>query len=129
MTARRAAAGAVVVAALVAGLVALGRWEGDRATAEQRAGIERVRALVGDSLDGPRLHDYRLTPALDCLLYEAGGNPFGLELCFDGDARLVEAVDRRRRPAQIWDLTGEPSRAPRVDRAEVQRILTRLERS
>src|SRR3712207_7153364 len=32
----------------------------------------------------------------DCLTYRRGANPFALELCMNGQGRVIEAIDRRR---------------------------------
>ncbi len=123
---RLAAVAAAVAAVLVVALAPLGRWERGRADDEQLAGIARLRAEVGYSLDSPTLAAYRLTRRLDCLLYERGGNPYALELCFDRDGRLIEALDRRRGEARVWSLRQDPTRATlRADVAELFRILRR----
>ena len=122
---RRALAALVVVAVLV-GVVVLGRWERSRNADEQVRGMERVLALVGP-LDQPALSGYRVQPNFDCLVYRRGANPFALELCFDRSGRLIEAIDRRRDDREIYSLRSDPSASTaRVDRAEVDRLLTRM---
>jgi hypothetical protein len=122
---RRALVALVVVAVLV-GVVVLGRWERSRNADEQVRGMERVLALVGP-LDQPALSGYRVQPNFDCLVYRRGANPFALELCFDRSGRLIEAIDRRRDDREIYSLRSDPSASTaRVDRAEVDRLLTRM---
>jgi hypothetical protein len=127
---KRIAPLAIVVAVLVVlgVLVLVGRSEGRRHAREENRGIAGIRALVGP-LDSPSLDRYRLLPAFSCLLYERHANPFALELCVDADGRVVEAIDRRnRRKPRIYSLREDPSAATvRVDRAEVDRLLRRLE--
>ena len=127
---RRAAPPAIVVAVLLAlgGLVLIGQSEGRRHAREENRGIAEIRALVGP-LDSPSLDRYRLLPFFSCLLYKRQENPFALELCIDAEGHVVEAIDRRnRRTPRIYSLREEPSAATvRVDRAEVDRLLRRLE--
>jgi hypothetical protein len=105
--------GCVAVAGLFA-LVPLGRWERGDADRKEVAALERTRALVGDVLASPRLAAYRLTTKADCLLYRFGGDPYAVELCFDGRGRLVTAIDRRRRDhTRIASVAYRPSLDPR----------------
>jgi hypothetical protein len=127
---KRAAPLAIVAAVLIVLgiLVLVGRSEGRRHAREENRGIAQIRALVGP-LDSRSLDRYRLLPNFSCLLYGRHGNPFALELCFDADGRVVEAIDRldRRKP-RIYSLREDPSAATvRVDRAEVDRLLRHLE--
>ena len=118
--------GLAVVAALAL-LVAVGRWEGARHADRENRGIARIRRLVGP-LDSPTLTAFRLLPSFSCLLYKRGGNQFALELCIDGRGRVVEAIDRRNGRPRISSLREDPSAATvRVDRAEVDRLLGKLE--
>jgi hypothetical protein len=123
---------AVVVAALLVlgALVLVGRSEGHRHAREENRGIAEIRALVGP-LDQRSLDRYRLLPEFSCLLYGRNGNAFALELCIDADGRVVEAIDRRnRRKPRISSLREDPSAATvRVDRAEVDRLIKKLEES
>jgi hypothetical protein len=123
---RRFAAGGAAVVALVA-LVVVGRHErSTHASAENRK-IAEIRRLVGP-LDSPSLDAFRLLPQFSCLLYKRGGNRFALELCVDGQGRVVEAIDRRGRTPRIASLREDPSHATvRVERAEVDRLLRKLE--
>jgi hypothetical protein len=118
---------AVVLAAL-ATLVVVGRWEGRRHARTENRGIAEIRALVGP-LDSSSLDRYRLLTQFSCLLYGRRGNAFALELCIDRIGRVVEAIDRRdRRQPRIFSLREDPSAATvRVDRAEVDRLLHRLQ--
>ena len=129
---KRASPPAIVVAVLIAlgVLVLVGRSEGRRHAREENRGIVEIRALVGP-LDSRSLDRYRLLPNFSCLLYGRDRNPFALELCIDADGRVVEAIDRldRRKP-RIYSLREDPSAATvRVDRAEVDRLIRKLEES
>jgi len=123
---------AVVAGALVvlAALVVVGRWEGRRHARKENRGIAEIRALVGP-LDSPSLDRYRLLADFSCLLYRRNGNAFALELCIDAEGRVVEAIDRRdRRRPRIFSIREEHSAATvRVDRAEVDRLIRKLEES
>lgn len=127
---RRALLAAAALAALVGALVALGRWESDRAAHAEVQRMERIRALVGPRLDAPTLSNFRLEPELgfDCLIYRVGTNEYGLELCIDKSGRLIEALDRRfGEPPRVGTLRYDHEASPiRVDRAEVDRLLKRL---
>lgn len=129
---KRAAWLAVAAVALVAlaALVVVGRWEGRRHARKENRGIAEIRALVGP-LDSPSLDRYRLLTDFSCLLYGRHGNPFALELCIDAEGRVVEAIDRRdRRHPRISSLREDRSAATtRVDRAEVDRLIRKLEES
>lgn len=90
--------------------------------------MRRVVALVGP-LDNPSLDAYRVDIdfAFDCLVYRRGTNRFALELCFDSDGRVVEAIDRRNGDPQIASLREDPEASTiRVERSEVDRLLERL---
>jgi hypothetical protein len=119
------AAGGAAVVALVA-LVVLGRHERSTHASAENQKIAEIRRLVGP-LDSPSLDAFRLLPQFSCLLYERGGNRFALELCVDGQGRVVEAIDRRGRTPRIASLREDPSHATvRVDRPEVDRLLRKL---
>jgi hypothetical protein len=119
------AAVAVAIAVLVV-LVVVGRHEGARHARQENRKIAEIRRLVGP-LDSPSLDAFRLLPQFSCLLYERQGNRFALELCVDGQGRVVEAIDRQGRTPRIASLREAPQDATvRVDRAEVDRLLRKL---
>jgi hypothetical protein len=111
-----------VATILLVGLtVVAGRAESASAVRAQNRGLASILAAVGkdwvSSADA-----YRLTPTFACLLYEAKGNDYGLELCFDGDARVVEAIDRRGSSPVFWTLRYKPAASTvRVDPALLAR--------
>jgi hypothetical protein len=117
------AAGVVVAAAA---LVGGGRWERTHEARREVAGFRIVQRLIGP-LDSPSLSGFRVFPSFDCLTYRRGANVFALELCVDKAGRVVEAIDRRRFDRRIWSLRFDPSASTdRVNRAEVDRLLTRM---
>jgi hypothetical protein len=119
------AAVATGVAVLVV-LVVVGRHEGSRHARQENRKIAEIRRLVGP-LDSPSLDAFRLLPQFSCLLYKRHGNRFALELCVDGQGRVVEAIDRQGRTPRIASLRESPQDATvRVDRAEVDRLLRKL---
>jgi O-antigen ligase len=126
---RRSLAAAAIVGTAVLVLAAvLGRVEKAHAQNVQRAGIERAWQEVGRTLDAPRLDGFRLrSPGRSCLLYEKGGMPAGVELCFDG-GRLVQAIDRSGRRFRAWNVEpfGASSAAIRIQPRAVERTLRRL---
>ncbi len=88
--------------------------------------MRHVMALVGP-LEGPSLSGYRQLPGMDCLTYRRGTNVFALELCTDGEGRVVEAIDRRTETRHIWSLRFDPGESDvRVDEAQVQRLLRKM---
>jgi hypothetical protein len=104
-------------------LVLVGRWEEDRAVAEQVSNLRAMRMLAGQ-LGGPRLTSSRDETTLDCLLYSVGENPVAVQLCYDSAGRLVEAVDRRNREPVYWSIVHSPEEASvTVDSARIARIL------
>ncbi len=126
LTARRALLAAAAAVVLLAGLVALGRWERQRQIDRQVRGMASIQALVGP-LDASSLSGFRALPAFDCLTYRRGPNPFALELCFDRRGRLVEAIDRRTSTRHIYTLRSEAAASSiRVDRVEVDRLLRKM---
>lgn len=126
MSRRRVLAGLLGAIALAALLVAVGRWERARRADEQADGMRRVLAAVGP-LDSPSLSAFRYVTKFQCLLYRRDGNRVALELCFDVDGRLIEAIDRRSGDPEIWSLRDDPTRSTiRVDRREVDRLLVRM---
>ncbi len=93
--------------ALVA-VAAAGHLETATATETQNRGIARLLALEGADWSS-KASAFRLSQSFDCLLYKAGGDPYAVELCFDADGRIVEAIDRRRSSTVFWNLTFDPS--------------------
>ena len=86
-------------------LVPVGRWEHHRADAVTLSHMRALRTFAGPELER-HLSGYRLSFTFDCLLYSTLSNraapdslTFAVELCFDPNGRLVEAIDRR--PAQV----------------------------
>jgi hypothetical protein len=122
----RLALGLVAGVAVLAALVAIGRWEASRHARSENAGIARTRGLVGP-LDSPPPTGFRLLNQFSCLTYRRGSNPYALELCVDGQGRVVEAIDRRGETPRISSLREDPGAATvRVDRREVDRLLQSL---
>jgi hypothetical protein len=121
--------GAAVVVVLLLALIPLGRWENRRHVDHELAGIRGVLAAIGP-LDRAKADAYRKgvwSPPLDCLLYRRGANPYALEICFDGDGRVVEGYDRRGTSPKIWSIREEPAKSTiRVDRARLEAELDRL---
>jgi len=116
----------VVVAAALAALVAVGRFERSHEAKREVNGFHVVQRLIG-RLDSSALSGYRALPGFDCLTYRRGGNVFALELCVDRAGRVVEAIDRRAYDRRIWSLTADPSASTdHVDRAEVDRLLRKM---
>ena len=129
MSARsRLAAAAVAAVVLLGGLVAVGRWEARHHAHDENAQIARIRAAVGD-LDRPKPVAFRVHVGFgfSCLLWKRRSNPYALELCFTGDGRIVEAIDRRHGDARIASLREDPSRATtRIDPNLARRLLREL---
>jgi hypothetical protein len=123
---RRVAVWVAAALAVVAVLVAVGRWERSHRAADQSRGMRKVVAAIGP-LDSPSLNAFRVLGSFDCLLYQRGANPFALELCVDRSGRVVEAIDRRGGQVRVWSLRDDPMRSSvRVDRAEVDRLLDKM---
>lgn len=88
--------------------------------------MRTVLTAVG-GLDSPGLSAFRYLSSFQCLLYERRANPVALEVCFDADGRLVEAIDRRGDEPDIWSLRDDPMRSTiRVDRLLVDKLLVRM---
>jgi hypothetical protein len=124
----RLAVGALAALALLAVLVAVGRWEARRHARNENARIARIRALVGP-LDHPKPDAFRVNigPGLDCLLWGRNGFPYALELCFTADGRVAEAIDRRAGGPHIASLREDPGRATtRIDPQLARRLLRGL---
>lgn len=106
-------ASAAVVA--LGALVFVGRWERDRhahaVNAEMKAVYTRA---TGDGLVSHLLGGYRLDSTFDCLVYAPADKPSasaGLELCFDQNGRLVQAIDRADGAPRFYTLQEQPSLA------------------
>jgi hypothetical protein len=113
----RSLRGVVVVAGVAVVLLAVaipvGRWERSHAIHVQQQKIEAIAKLAPHGIGPRHLAAFRLTPTFDCLLYRVGQNPYAIELCFDGDGGLVEAIDRRDEASlRIGSLRNEPEAAP-----------------
>lgn len=125
MTRRWALAAAVVALALLA-LIPVGIWERGHRADTQVDGMRSVLEAVGP-LDNPSLTAFRYFNTFQCLVYRRAGRRLALELCFDGDGRLIEAIDRRSGEPAIWSLRDDPTRSTiLVDRVEVDRLLERM---
>lgn len=124
---RRVLTGAVVlVVGIVTALAFVGRWEKDRWVDSQLRGMTRVERLIGP-LDQRSLIGFRVLPQFDCLVYRRGADLIALELCVDGQGRLVQAVDRRGGVRRYYDLHSEPAASTiHVDRAEIDRLLRKM---
>ena len=123
---RRYAVAAAACALALAALVAVGIWERGHRAESEVAGMGRVLTIVGP-LDNPSLTAFRYFNTFQCLVYRRSGIRLALEVCFDGDGRLIEAIDRRSGQPDIWSLRDDPTRSTiRVDRVEVDRLLERM---
>jgi hypothetical protein len=117
---------AVVALVVLAVLVPLGRWEGERHADAEVRGMSETLALIGP-LDSPTLSGYRVLPEFDCLVYRRRSNPFALEACVDREGRVVETIDRRSFERRIHSLREDPDESTlHVDRALVVRLLHRM---
>ncbi len=103
----------LAIAAVVLAAVAIvyGRAEGAGAVKTEQRALLAARAAVGDRLMHPDEAIYDPGGALECLTYPVNGNLFALELCFDAQGRLVEAVDRRS-VERISSFRWGPQHAP-----------------
>lgn len=123
---RRYVVAAVLCALALSALVAVGIWERKHRAEAEVAGMARVFAAVG-RLDNPSLTAFRYFNTFQCLVYRRSGVRLALELCFDGEGRLIEAIDRRSGQPDIWSLRDDPTRSTiRADRVEVDRLLERM---
>lgn len=119
----------LAVCALLAGSVAVGRWEGHRETQRIRSGILRARALAPRNLDARANSSYRYEQGWTCLLYRSGGKVLGVELCFDGNGRLIEAIDRRGAQPHFFSFNYDAALSPiRVPLASVDRTIADFNR-
>jgi hypothetical protein len=125
MKRRYLVAGAAALVALFV-LVLVGRWERGHRARVQVDGMERVLETVGP-LDNPSLTAFRYFGEFQCLVYRRAPVRLALELCFDRQGRLIEAIDRRSGNPHFWSLRDDPTRSTiRVDRREVDRLLLRM---
>jgi hypothetical protein len=123
---RRLEVAAAAVLLVAVALVAVARWERTRHADRENAGIERVRAAIGD-LDGPTLEGFRFLEEFQCLIYGRNGRTLALELCVDWEGRVVEGIDRRGDEVEIWSLREDPARARvRVDRGEFEEVVSAM---
>jgi hypothetical protein len=126
MHARVLLLGTVILAFLLAS-IPIGRWERDTAFETENAGIAAVYAAIGPRLAASSLSSYRVDASVACLIYEQGSELYALEICVDGQGRVVEAVDRRRGEPEFWSLAFAPSAVHlRVDTNAVRRAIQRL---
>lgn len=102
----------VLIAAVVLGaLAALGRAERARWIESQRDGVQGVLDAVGGRFLVRTVSDtfddvWR--PGVSCIRYAEGGDPYAMQLCFDGRGRVIEAYDERSGKVVIYDLHVEP---------------------
>jgi len=114
---------ALAALALLALLVAVGRWEKRRAAHEELAGMRTVLAAIGGNIVSPSLSGYRYGPP-DCLAYHDRVMLLALQLCFDSEGRLVQAVDRRPDQPRYYSLEYEPSLSTiRFNRTTIDELL------
>jgi hypothetical protein len=107
----------------VAVLVVVGRWEQRRAARTEMAGMRSVLAAVGGDPVSRSLSGYRFGPP-DCLAYHDRVIAFALQLCFDSQGRLIEAVDRRPEQPLYYSLEYKPSLSTiRFPRTEIDQLL------
>ena len=120
---RRILIAAAAVVGVLAILAGIGRWEQRRAAREEIAGMRTVLAAVGGNIASPKLSGYRYGPP-DCLSYFDGTMLLALQLCFDYEGRLVQAVDRRPEQPRYYSLEYDPSLSTiRFQRTEVDKLL------
>ncbi len=103
---------ALTLAALLlaaAALALVGRWESGRAVRRELREMRHVLDLVGPTLSLRTPTAYRPAEEFACLDYRTSQKePFGLELCFDAEGRLVETIDRRGGGIRIASLRAQP---------------------
>jgi hypothetical protein len=122
MTRRMWAIGLAVIAA-VAVLLAVGRWEQRRAAKTELTGMRTVVAAIGGDIVTPSLSGYRFGPP-DCLAYHDRVMLLALQLCFDSQGRLIEAVDRRPNQPRYYSLEYKPSLSTiRFPRTKIDQLL------
>jgi len=114
---------ALAALAVVALLVAVGRWEERRTAQHELTGMKTVLAAVGGNIVSPRLSGYRYGPP-DCLAYHDRVMLLALQLCFDYEGRLVQAVDRRPDEPRYYSLEYKPSLSTiRFPRKQIDELL------
>jgi len=120
---RRVLAFGLAALALLAILVAVGRWEQRHAARKENAGMRMVLDAVGGSPVSSALTGYRFGPP-DCLAYHDSKTLLALQLCFDSQGRLIEAVDRRPDQPVYYSVEYKPSLATiRFPRTEIDQLL------
>ncbi len=126
MTARGRIALLLAALVLVAlALVLLGRWEDDRAVRREVREMRRVLDLVGPTLIARTPSAYRPAETFACLDYRTSKEqPYGLELCFDSEGRLVETIDRRGSGIRVGSLREQPEAS--TIRVGVETVLSAL---
>jgi hypothetical protein len=119
----------VTGAAVAAGLALLavgGRAERAHWLEAQRAGIDDVYRSIGSGFlvrSVSDVYDAVERPGLSCIRYSAGGDPYAMQLCFDGRGRVAEAYDERSGKVEIFDLHTEPAESRlRIDPAQLKQI-------
>jgi hypothetical protein len=108
---RRHAVLAVLLVVAAAALVAIGRWEQQRAVDHEVAGMRTVLAAIGGRPDVNTITGFRYGPP-ECLSYVADKFIFALQLCFSPDGHLVTAVDRRGASPIYYSLEYRPGLSP-----------------
>jgi hypothetical protein len=122
MTRRVWAIGLAALAALAI-LVAVGRWEERHAARKELAGMRTVLAAVGGDPVSRSLSGYRFGSP-DCLAYSDRHIALALQLCFDSQGRLIEAVDRRPDQPRYYSVEYKPSLSTiRFPRTEIDQLL------
>jgi hypothetical protein len=107
----------------VALLVAVGRWEQRHAARTEMAGMRSVLAAIGGDPVSRSLSGYRFG-APDCLAYHDRVTALALQLCFDSQGRLIQAVDRRPDQPKYYSLEYKPSLSTiRFPRREIDELL------
>jgi len=120
---RRVVVAGVVALAVLALLVAVGRWEERHAARKELAGMRTVLTAVGGNIVSPSLSGYRFGPP-DCLAYHDRVMLLALQLCFDSQGRLVQAVDRRPDQPRYYSLEYKPSLSTiRFPRKRIEALL------
>ena len=115
---------------MVAGaFVVVGRLERRHEQDAMLNGIASVRAAIGPSLAKPGPDDYiLLNPGRTCLLWAVGARTYALELCIDGQGRVVEAVDRQWTQPHFYSIIEEPNVARlRISPALFALLVARVE--
>jgi hypothetical protein len=120
---KRLLAIAVAALAAIALLVAVGRWEERRAARKEMTGMRTVLTAIGGNIVSPRLSGYRFGPP-DCLAYHDRVMLLALQLCFDPQGRLIQAVDRRPDQPVYYSLEYKPTLSTiRFPRKRIDQLL------